>query len=88
MKQQVVDDTISHQEDVVIKIEPSIESEDVVKSKQIRYCSLVLKIVGLIIIIGIVLLFALLPNYLRNHNAQDYQTGTTDPTNARLPGGA
>ena len=76
--------------DIMIKVEPSIDSsitETTLKSKQIKYCSLVLKLIGLLIIIGIVLLFALLPNYLRNNNADNYKESNTDPTNARLPGG-
>ncbi|KAG2229105.1 hypothetical protein BDF21DRAFT_493738 [Thamnidium elegans] len=43
---------------------------------------------GLLIIIAVVLLFAILPNYIRNRNANSDEQGNTDPTNARLPGGA
>lgn len=80
--------------DVIIKIKPSIISTSAdsstlnySSSNKIKYCSFILKVVGILIIVGIVLLFALLPNYLRNKNTQDTYTieNNTDPTNARLP---
>jgi mannose/fructose/N-acetylgalactosamine-specific phosphotransferase system component IID len=84
----------AYQQDVIIEIEPSIisasGSSTINKSvnKKIKYCSLVLKLVGLLIIVGIVLLFALLPNYLRNKSSQQEEINNsfTDPTKARLPG--
>lgn len=76
-----------NEEDVIIKIEPSMDSSHTLKTKHIKYCSLALKVVGLLIIVGVVLLFALLPNLLRNNSTDGYKESTTDPTNARLPGG-
>lgn len=63
-------------------------SETIVRSKRAKCCSLTFKVLGLLIIITVVLLFALLPNYIRNRNANLEDQGNTDPTNARLPGGA
>lgn len=80
------------EKDVVIKIERSISTSSSINThktkKQIKYCSLVLKLAGLLIIVGVVLLFALLPNYIRNQNANNDNNSGTDPTNARLPGAA
>lgn len=79
------------EKDVVIKIERSISTSSSINTrktqKQIKYCSLVLKLAGLLIIVGVVLLFALLPNYIRNQNITNDKNSSTDPTNARLPGG-
>lgn len=80
------------EEGVIIKIEPSTAlttnpSPHALKTKHIKYCSLALKVLGLLIIVGIVLLFALLPNLLRNNTTESYKESASDPTNARLPGG-
>lgn len=78
--------------DEVIKIEPSDTStsndDTLVKSKKVKCCSIGLKVMALLIIIAVVLLFALLPNYIRSLNANKDEKSNTDPTNARLPGGA
>ena len=79
--------TESGTKDVAIKIEePSFTGSSAInssKAKSLKYCSLFLKVVGLLIIIGVVLLFAFLPNYIRSKNADS--PGVTD--NAILPGG-
>lgn len=84
--------TNSGKEDVVIKIEePSVTNSSTLNTsnvKSLKYCSVILKLVGLLMIVGIVLLVALLPNYIRSKNADNnYSSGVTDPTNAVLPGG-
>lgn len=80
------------EEGVIIKIEPSSGTTidpfpPALKTKHIKYCSLALKVFALLIIVGIVLLFALLPNLLRNNTTESYKESASDPTNARLPGG-
>lgn len=84
--------TNSGKEDVVIKIEePSVTNSSTLNAsniKSLKYCSLILKLVGLLMIVSVVLLVALLPNYIRSKNADNnYSSGVTDPTNAVLPGG-
>ncbi|KAI7902687.1 uncharacterized protein BX663DRAFT_552092 [Cokeromyces recurvatus] len=56
------------------------------KAKRFKHCSLAFKIIGLFMIIGIVLIVAFLPNYIRNKNLEKMNNNnTTDPTNAQLP---
>lgn len=54
------------------------------KSKGYRYLTLSLKFFGILLILGIILLFAFLPNYLHNKSNQVNHTNN-DPTNAKLP---
>ncbi|KAI9485648.1 MAG: hypothetical protein EXX96DRAFT_533989 [Benjaminiella poitrasii] len=65
----------------------SLSSTTSRKAKGLKYCSLAFKVIGLFIIIGIVLVVAFLPNYIRNKNLENSNVNNaTDPTNARLPG--
>lgn len=85
-KNDIIEKEEEEDTDVVITIEQS--SLKTVKTKNLKYCSLFLKFVGLLIIVGVVLLFAFLPNYIRTKNTDNtYSSSVTDPTNAILPGG-
>ena len=84
-------ETSNSKSDVAIKMEEepsSFTNSSTLNTSKMKYCSLFLKVVGLLIIVGVVLLFAFLPNYIRSKNADNsYSAGVTDPTNAILPGG-
>lgn len=76
------------EKDVVIKIERAVSTSSTIEKttgKTQRYCSRGVKLIGLLIIVGIVLLCVLLPNYLQNQNINNDKNSGTDPTNARLP---
>lgn len=90
-KNDIIEKEKEEDRDVAIKIEqPSLTNSSTLnttKVKNLKYCSFFLKLVGLLIIVGVVLLFAFLPNYIRSKNADNnYSSGLTDPTNAILPG--
>ncbi|CEP14214.1 hypothetical protein [Parasitella parasitica] len=81
-------EAIKVDQDIADKIDNDSSTLDTSKAKSLQYCSLFLKLAGLLIIVGVVLLFALLPNYIQSRNTYNsYATGATDPTNAILPGG-
>jgi predicted secreted protein len=54
------------------------------KAKGFRFLTLFLKFFGISLIIAIIILFALLPSYLRTKSNQ-INHSNTDPTNANLP---
>jgi hypothetical protein len=77
-------------DEVIIDITPTMvthPSAGATSTKRLQHCSLLLKIIGLVLIVGVVLLSVLLPNYLRNKNADSSSDSNTDPTNARFPEG-
>ncbi|OBZ88428.1 hypothetical protein A0J61_03529 [Choanephora cucurbitarum] len=69
-------------EQIIPASEPSLKSNHIDR-KGLHCFSLGLKIFAIIAIIGIVILCALLPNYIQNKKALENES--TDPTNARLP---
>jgi hypothetical protein len=79
---------VKDEDEVAVNITPSVVTHPPAhgtSSQRLRHCSLLFKTIGLIVIVGVVLLTVLLPNYLRNKNADSMADSNTDPTNARLP---
>lgn len=77
-------------DEVIIDITPTMThlSPHAASIKRLRYCSFLMKVIGLLLIVGVVLLIVLLPNYIRNKNADSIQESDTDPTNAIFPEGS
>ncbi|KAI8375607.1 hypothetical protein EDC96DRAFT_562176 [Choanephora cucurbitarum] len=69
-------------EQIIPASEPSLKSNKPIERKGLHCFSLGLKIFAILAIIGIVILCALLPNYIQNKKALENES--TDPTNARL----
>jgi flagellar basal body-associated protein FliL len=80
MKQE---ETANHHED----IETPITREEIQKRrlKGFKSCSLVLKIIALLVIVSIVVMFCYLPTLLHNKEEKESRQSDTDPTHAQLP---